>query len=144
MFQFVDSCSSTTCCPHAHRYKAHRVAQAFELAHIIRLTSSSPLVVLMVRTDVQERTRKGSMYCRFRIGCPPPVGIRTYPRKDGFLEGSTYRTGVHRVDIIVVGKRGEMVGVPSEDCYWGNRLTEALLLISVVYNDGVGLVTSIR
>ncbi|CAN0394690.1 unnamed protein product, partial [Laminaria digitata] len=29
------------------RYKAHRVAQAFELAHIIRLTSKSPLVLLL-------------------------------------------------------------------------------------------------
>eukprot|EP00903_Cladosiphon_okamuranus_P006562 g6410.t1 len=29
------------------RYKAHRVAQAFELAHIIRLTSRSPLVLLL-------------------------------------------------------------------------------------------------
>lgn len=32
------------------RYKAHRVAQAFEMAHIIRLTSKSPLVLLLVRT----------------------------------------------------------------------------------------------
>lgn len=30
------------------RYKSHRVAQAFELAHFIRLTSRSPLVLLMV------------------------------------------------------------------------------------------------
>eukprot|EP00752_Nemacystus_decipiens_P003943 g3611.t1 len=29
------------------RYKAHRVAQAFEVAHIIRLTSRSPLVLLL-------------------------------------------------------------------------------------------------
>ncbi|CAN0463754.1 unnamed protein product, partial [Hapterophycus canaliculatus] len=29
------------------RYKAHRVAQAFELAHIIRLTCRSPLVLLL-------------------------------------------------------------------------------------------------
>lgn len=33
-----------------HRYKAHRVAQAFEVAHIIRLTSRSPLVLLLVST----------------------------------------------------------------------------------------------
>ncbi|CAN0466915.1 unnamed protein product, partial [Ectocarpus sp. 8 AP-2014] len=29
------------------RYKSHRVAQAFEVAHIIRLTSRSPLVLLL-------------------------------------------------------------------------------------------------
>ena len=85
MFQFVDI---VVCLPLVVlRYKAHRVAQAFELAHIIRLTSSSPLVILMVRTAVQERTRRGSMYCSFRIGCPPPVGIQTYPRKCIFLQG---------------------------------------------------------
>ena len=45
-------CSCSVWCPAVGgRYKAHRVAQAFEAAHIIRLTSKSPLVLLLVRND---------------------------------------------------------------------------------------------
>ncbi|CAM9175811.1 unnamed protein product [Ascophyllum nodosum] len=63
------------------RYKAHRVAQAFEVAHIIRLTSKSPLVLLL--TDLN--SGPGSM----------PYGLQRSVAElgDAFAEANPTQTG---------------------------------------------------